>query len=207
MKLDFIMTLQNHGMFEDAIDQTPAKIGFTSAHDNIERIPYFLDYPFTKPDFTFQEHLAAAKRFKPKIAVAPDVEKGLSLDDAIQQADLLSDHADIVIMVPKDVHPSDIPKRFRVGLTMANFGSSAPWFFWEYRDCPSIHVLGGGPHRQLKALEHGLKVDSLDSTALGIHAMYGIWDGICKDAPDGWDYSRRLIKSVSNYCKCLSQYS
>jgi len=203
MNLDFIVTLQNHGEFERAIDNTPAKIGFTSAHSNISRIPYFLDYPFTKRNFTFDEHLTAAKRLKPQIVVSPDVEKGLSLEYAIHQADLLSDHAETVIMVPKTVHPTDIPKRFRVGLTMANFGSSAPWLLWDYRNCESIHVLGGGPHRQLIALEHGLAVDSMDSTSLGIYAMYGVWDLKSKDAPDDWDYSRRLTESVNNYCRHL----
>jgi len=203
MDLDFIVTLQNHGEFERAIDETPAKIGFRSSCDNISRIPYFLDFPFTVPDFTFEDHLAAAERFKPHITVAPDVEKGLSLDEAIYQADLLLDHSDVVIMVPKDVHPVDIPSRFRVGLTMANMGSSAPWLLWDYRNCESIHVLGGGPHRQLIALEHGLAVDSMDSTSLGIYAMYGVWDLKSKDAPDAWDYSRSLTESVNNYCSHL----
>jgi len=203
MHPQFIMTIQNDGDVATAIEKTPAKIGFTSAHSNISRIPYFLDYPFTKSNFTFDEHLTAAKRLKPKIVVAPDVEKGLSLDDAIHQADLLSDHSETVIMVPKSVHPTDIPNRFRVGLTMANFGSSSPWLLWDYKECKSIHILGGSPARQLIAFDYGLRIDSLDSFGLGIEAMFGIWDNKSTDAPDDWDYQKRLIQSINNFCRVV----
>jgi len=199
----FIMTVQNDGDVAAAIADTSAELGYVSSLHNISRTPFFLDYPFTNPDSCFNDHLAAAKRLNPKIAVAPDIEKGLSLSDGLRQADLLSDHADTVVVVPKSVHPSEIPQRFRVGLTMANFGSSAPWTLGDYRDCESIHFLGGPPHRQMIAIEHGLAIDSMDSFALGIQAMYGVWDGKKKDAPSGWDYRRRVTESIRNYCRIL----
>jgi len=199
------MTIQNDGLVAEAIEQTPAEIGFTSDLNNIQRIPHFLDYPFTKPDITFKDHLAAAKRLNPKIAVAPDIEKGLSLEEGIYQADLLLDHAEVVVVVPKSVHPTKVPDRFRVGLTMANFGSNAPWLLWDYRNCQSIHVLGGSPDRQMLAITHGLQVDSLDGFSLGVQAQFGMWDNKCTDAPNGWDYQRRLIESIKNYCDVLQQ--
>jgi len=199
------MTIQNDGLVADAIEQTPAEIGYTSDLDNISRAPHFLDYPFTKPNITFSDHLAAAKRLNPKIAVAPDIEKGLSLEKGIQQADLLLNHAEVVVVVPKSVHPTKVPDRFRIGLTMANFGSNAPWLLWDYRNSTSVHILGGSPHRQLIAIDHGLNVDSLDSFSLGVQAQFGMWDKKCTDAPNGWDYSRRLIESINNYCDVLQQ--
>jgi len=205
MDIDFIMTVQNDGDVAAAIADSPAKLGYVSSLDNIPRIPYFLDYPFTDPDSTFNDHLEAAKALNPDIVVAPDIEKGLSLEDGIHQADRLSDHADIVVVVPKSVHPTDIPDRFRVGLTMANFGSNAPWFLWDYKDCTSIHVLGGPPHRQMVALEHGLPVKSMDSFALGIQSMYGVWNGKKVDAPDHWDYRRRVTESIRNYCRIIEE--
>lgn len=199
----FIMTVQNDGDVAAAIADTPAEMGYVSSLRNISKTPFFLDYPFTDPNSTFDDHLAAAKRLNPKLAVAPDIEKSVSLSDGLYQAELLSDHAETVIVVPKSVHPSKIPQKFRVGLTMANFGSSAPWTLWDYRDCKSIHILGGPPHRQMVALEHGLSVDSMDSFTLGIQAMYGVWDGKKKDAPSDWDYRRRVTESILNYCRIL----
>jgi len=199
---DFIMTVRSDGDVVKAITNTDAYLGYVSSL-NIERKAYFLDYPFTEPNSTFEDHLAAAKRLKPKIAVAPDIEKGLSLEESIDQADALAEHADTVVMVPKSVHPSAVPDRFRTGLTLANYGSDAPWMVWDYQSCSSIHLLGGPPHRQLEVMNYGLKVDSLDGFSLGVYAMWGIWDGKKQQPPEEWDYLKRLEVCIDNYCRIL----
>jgi len=143
--------------------------------------------------------LAAVRQLQPRLTVAPDIEKGRSLQEVTAMADQLQEHADAVVVVPKDVHPTDVPDRFRVGMTLApNFGSTAPWSVWDYRDTGLVHLLGGGPARQLVAKNH-LPVTSLDTAALGKQARFGYWDGVSKDAPDDWDYRRRLAESLRNY--------
>jgi len=201
---DYIMTVRSDGDVAAAIVDTNAKLGYVSTV-SIGRDPYFLDYPFTNPNSSFDEHLAAAKRLKPKITVAPDIEKGLSLSESVEQADQLAEYSDTVVIVPKSVHPSEVPERFRVGLTLANYGSNAPWLIWDYKKCSSIHLLGGPPHRQLEVLNYGLPVDSLDGFSLGVYAMWGIWDGKKQPAPDHWDYKRRVKVCIDNYCDLIKK--
>jgi len=106
--------------------------------------------------------------------------------------------------IPKTCPPTDIPDRFRVGLTVGNFGSMAPWGLYEYASVDSIHVLGGTPNEQMAVVSHGLNVDSMDSYTLGVRAQYGMWDGVAKDAPDGWDYKKRLQESLTNYVQAVN---
>ena len=201
---EYIMTVRSDGDVAAAIVDTDAQLGYVSTV-SIDRNPYFLDYPFTDPDSTFEDHLAAAKQLKPKITVSPDIEKGLSLQESIEQADQLAQYSDTVVVVPKSVHPSEVPSRFRVGLTLANFGSNAPWMIWDYKSCRSIHLLGGPPYRQLEVLNYGLPVDSLDGFSLGVYAMWGIWDGKKQSAPADWDYQKRVKVCIDNYCDRIKQ--
>jgi hypothetical protein len=161
--------------------------------------PQFVDFPFTDPDATFEDHLAVVRETCPTLTVAPDIEKGRTLSDVVNKADRLAQYARDIIVVPKSVHPSEVPDRFRVGVPLADFGSGAPWGAWDYRDCESLHLLGGGPARQFKAARSLRNIDSLDTATLGKAARFGVWDGTTVDAPDGWDYRRRLRQSLDNY--------
>jgi hypothetical protein len=204
MGVDVVMTIKGDGDTATAIRNSPAHIGIESSHTwPFDERPHFVDYPFTDPDATFADHLEAVKRLKPALAVAPDVEKGRETKAVIDQADKLLAHADDVIIVPKDCHPTNIPDRFRVGLTVGSFGSMAPWGVFQYRECESIHILGGTPTQQLAVIDHGLNIDSMDSYTLGVRAQYGLWDGKAKDAPDGWDYQKRLQESLTNYTEAV----
>lgn len=103
----------------------------------------FLDFPFTKPGTSrskFQHHLAVTKEVQPRLVVAPDIEKDLSLKAGLAMADELAKYADTVIVVPKEnAHPGDIPDRFRVGFpSQPDFGTGSPWGVWEYADCDEI---------------------------------------------------------------------
>lgn len=182
-----------------AIDESMARLGVESSNEWVDGYtPKFIDFPFTDPDATFKDHLTVVRETSPALTVAPDIEKGRTLDEVIRKADKLLEYSDAVIVVPKDVHPSTVPNRFRVGVTAADFGSSAPWTVWDYRDCAPVHILGGGPSRQLE-IGHYLTVASVDTATLGKACRFGYWDGVSSDAPDEWDYRRRLRESLNNY--------
>jgi len=205
MTIDVIMTITSRGDTAQAIQESPAHIGMESSHEwPFESSPYFLDYPFTNENATFEDHLAVVKQYNPHITTAPDIENGRELPEVIDMGDELLRYSDNVIIVPKTCHPTDIPDRFRVGLTVGNFGSMAPWGLYEYAHVDSIHILGGTPSEQMAVISHGLNVDSVDSYTLGVRAQYGMWDGVAKDAPDGWDYKRRLKESLTNYVQAVN---
>jgi hypothetical protein len=157
-----------------------------------------IDFPFSTDEAGVEELLAAVREHEPQLAVAPDVEHDWSLPDVVAVADDLREYAETVVIVPKDCHPTDIPDRFRVGLTAGSFGSMAPWGVWEYRDVGPVHVLGGSPSEQLAVGQH-VQVASLDSFTIGQRAQFGMWDDGAKDAPDEMDYYDRLIASLNNY--------
>lgn len=204
MAVTVIMTITGDGDTASAIRDSGAELGIESSKTwPFEFQPYFVDFPFTDSEATFEDHLAAVQTLEPRVTVAPDVERGRALEDVVARADELLEYASDVIVVPKDCHPTEIPDRFRVGLTVGSFGSMAPWGLWDYRDCESIHILGGTPTQQMTVLDHGLNVDSMDSYTLGVRAQYGMWDGVAKDAPDGWDYEKRLKESLDNYVEAV----
>lgn len=202
--IDLIMTISNAGDTAQAILQSPARIGIESSKEwPYDFPPYFLDFPFTDPAAGFDEHLKAVKEYSPKLTVAPDVEKGRKLDRVIRMGNKLLQHSENVILVPKSCHPSNIPDRFRVGLPLANFGSGTPYGIWDYKDCRSVHILGGSPNIQLKIISHLGNVDSVDSYTLGMRAQYGAWDGKAIDAKD-MNYKSRLKLSLNNYSSFLN---
>lgn len=163
----------------------------------------FVDYPFTAPNATVADHIARVKREQPRLTVAPDVEDGITLADAISIGDELHDHADAVILVPKECHPSDIPDRFRPAVATQQFGSGTPWPVWEY-DAP-VHILGGSPAEQLRIGRH-LEVSSVDTSWFVTRCRFGMWDGVSvDDTPDTWDYRRRLRESLDNYAAVWSE--
>jgi hypothetical protein len=119
----------------------------------------------------------------------------------VQKGDRLLDAgADAVVIVPKTVRPQQVPERFRVGVPAADFGSGAPWGVWHYRQCGPVHILGGPPSRQLEIGRH-LRVASVDTATLGKRCRFGTWDRNegAVDAPDGWDYRRRLRHALNEY--------
>lgn len=196
------MTVQGRSQdTTEAIVESGARLGVESGHEWIrDYSPEFIDFPFTDPDATFSDHLRVVKETRPEIAVAPDIEKGRSLSEVVTKATVLSWYADSIIVVPKSVHPSAVPDRFRVGVPLADFGSGAPWSVWDYRDCGPVHLLGGGASRQLRMCEY-LDVASVDTATMGKACRFGYWDGVGEDAPDGWDYKRRLRESLDNYAE------
>jgi len=199
-EVEVYMTVNNGEETAKAIHRSKARVGFEACNGwPLEDTAGFVDWPFTDPDAGFEEHLEVVREHEPKLTTAPDVENGRSLEDVVEMADELNRHAEHVIVVPKDCHPTEIPDRFRVGLTAGRFGSMAPWSVWEYRNVDSVHILGGSPSEQLAIGAHGVSVDSVDSFSLGRRAQFGIWDDGAKDADDDLDYYDRLELSLNNY--------
>jgi hypothetical protein len=202
------MTVKNGDETARAIRSSYAKAGVEAGNGwPLDSAPAFIDWPFTDSDAGFEEHLAKVREYKPQLTVAPDVEDGRTLDDVLPLADKLAEHADDVIIVPKECHPTEIPDQHRVGLTVGRFGSMSPWGVWEYRECESVHILGGSPSEQLEVAQCGVPVASADSFSLGRRAKYGMWDGGAVDAPDSMDYYERLLHSLNNFTKALSDYA
>lgn len=184
-----------------AIADSKAKLGVESTKPWLDgHTPEFVDFPFTNPNATFQDHLNVVKQTEPELTVAPDIEKGRTLTSVVNKADKLLQHANTVVIVPKSVHPSKVPNRFRVGVPLANFGTGAPWGVWDYQNVGPVHLLGGGPARQLRTGAH-LQVASVDTATLGKNARFGMWDEKSQDAPSGMDYRTRLQKSLDNYAE------
>ncbi len=134
----------------------------------------FVDWPFTKPNIPLSErweqHLSVVKQERPRYAVAPDVD-GISLSDALDYADQLSEYARTVIVVPKDVHPSAVPDEYRVGMPCQERFGPAPWQWTDYQDCKEVHLLGGSPSKHHEIRKYFVSVCSLD-TASVVRAAY-----------------------------------
>lgn len=184
-----------------AICRSRARFGVESGQDYLDGYcPRFVDFPFTDPDATFADHLEVVRQTAPELTVAPDVEKGRTLEEVVKKADRLLTYSQSVIIVPKSVHPSEVPDRFRVGVPLADFGSDAPWSVWDYHDCGELHLLGGGPARQLNVRDHApAPIASVDTATLGKCCRFGWWDGVSCDAPEGMDYRERLEASLNHY--------
>lgn len=166
----------------EAIARSKGKLGIESGNtcpDGFELS--FVDYPFTKEDVGFEDHIEKVKRFEPELAVSPDIEKGRTLEEAIRLGDRLLEHADDVVIVPKTVRPEKVPERFVVGYANATFGSDDTFNSWRhYQEADRIHILGGTPLRQQKMagkIGEG-RIFSVDTASFQIDAKYGgVWTG------------------------------
>lgn len=159
----------------------------------------FIDWPFLEDDFSFSAHLNAVKNHNPTYAVAPDIREPEDFRDVIDKADRLRQHAETVIVVPKGVKPAQIPSRFRVGLPAQDRFGGVPWPVWDYRNCESVHILGGSPSRQ-NELSHYVAVDSVDTASPLKAAQFGsVWDG--KWQEKGHNYYDRIERSMGNLLK------
>lgn len=171
-------TVQGGTRSSEVVAESPALLGFESAQSRppADLAVEFVDFPFTDESASYADHLAVVEREQPRIAVAPDVEAGRDPATVYEQADELAESADVVVVVPKAIHPTDVPDRFRVGVPLANFGSDAPHAWPEYRDAGDLHLLGGSPTLQLEAGRYLPNVASVDGAAIFKGAEMGnLW--------------------------------
>jgi len=199
MAVDVYMTTEGSTDTTAAIRASKARLGIRSDIAGRATGAEFIDFPFTDPRATFSSHLEIVKAVRPALAVAPDVEKGRSLDEAVAMGDELLLYADDVIVVPKTVRPGEIPSRFRVGVPTAKFGTSAPWGLFEYVGTGPVHVLGGPPGDQLE-VGKTLPVASVDTSTLSQRARFGTYDrdrGAINSPNPEWDYRKRLEHALN----------
>lgn len=166
----------------------------------------FLDWPFDKPyQNWWNKHLARVRRNRPKIVVAPDIQEGTSPESVYEKGDrLLERGAEVVVVVPKDIRPSEVPDKFRVGLPFAKrFGAGGVSFsdrLWQddsgqqatltgdvvrpdhnvlddFFNVGDVHVLGGAPHDQLRLRKFPIDIQSLDTSRPWTYASRGrrVW--------------------------------
>lgn len=201
MVVDVYMTTEGSSDTTAAIRASKAKLGIRSDIAGRATGAEFIDFPFTNPQATFRSHLRVVQAVQPELTVAPDVEKGRTLDEAVEMGDELLQYADDVIIVPKTVRPGEVPDRFRVGVPTAKFGTSAPWGLFEYLDTGPVHVLGGPPGDQLE-VGKTLPVASVDTSTLSQRARFGTYDrdrGAVDSPNPSWDYRQRLEYALNEY--------
>lgn len=134
----------------------------------------FVDFPFTQETQEFGDHRDVVAEIEPALTVAPDIERGRDPETVYEQARELEEYARDVIVVPKNIHPTNVPDCFRVGLPLAAFGSDDKWQITDYHGCESVHLLGGSPIDQLRTIKLlGGSVDSTDSAAVFKSASVG----------------------------------
>lgn len=208
--MDLITTLASHSSKDPlkTVKKSPAILGIEASYNLRDPQLDFVDYPFTKDNFGFEEHLQVVKEVKPKYTVAPDVEKGLKLKEAIRMADQLQDHAENVIMVPKCVKPEDIPDRFVVGYpNQPKFGSNGNNMLYDFQKAERIHILGGSPTRIFQALHYlGKKSVSCDTSSIWTAGSYGkVWTGGSWTERPDLEYYERVLRSLQNFKKELEE--
>ena len=199
--VDVIVTSSGGQDMPRAAYRGGALVGINSSEERPpDEIPVeFVDWPFLEDDFDFDAHLDVVKREEPKYAVAPDISDSDKFDSSICKADRLARYAETVIVVPKAVKPSRVPSRFRVGLPAQDRFGGVPWPVWEYRNCNSVHILGGSPTRQFE-LSHYANVHSVDTASPLKAAKFGdVWDE--KWTEEGWNYYDRIEQSMLNLLK------
>jgi len=154
----------------------------------------FLDIDWNNYDFG--RHLEAAKETKPLITIAQDVEDRSKLSQTLDQAYILKEYCDHVLIVPKDVTLStdleeQIPKDFLFGFSVpTKYGGTNidPMFFKR-----PTHLLGGRPEVQ-RALAEKMPVFSIDGNRFTLDASFG----------DYFDGERFRPHPVGGYRNCIS---
>lgn len=196
--IDVIVTACDGDDMPRAAYRGGALVGMASSKTRPpDEIPIeFIDWPFLEDDPSFENHLDVVKRENPTYAVAPDISDASDREETLRKADILNQHAETVIVVPKGVKPDQVPPRFRVGMPAQDRFGGVPWPVWDYRNCDSVHILGGSPNRQ-QELSHYVNVDSLDTASPLKAAKFGnVWDGKWQES--SFNYYDRIEESMWN---------
>jgi len=156
----------------------------------------FLDIDWK--NYSFETHLAAAKRTLPDTTVARDVLDANELDQVLGQAAILKRYAKNVVVVPKDKRLSDrllsvIPTEFILGYSVpTRYGGTD--ISVEAFDGRPVHLLGGRPDVQ-RRLANCLNVVSLDTNRFTLDAAYG----------DYFDGEKFRPHPIGGYVRCIEE--
>jgi hypothetical protein len=168
----------------------------------------FLDIQWK--DYSFKQHLRAAKDTKPLITVARDVEKLRHLPAILDEAFELLQHATHVVIVPKDIKlrgdlENTIPPVFLLGYSVPTRygGTKVPMTAFKR----PVHLLGGRPDVQRKLAEK-LTVFSMDCNRFTLDAAFGdYFDGrLFRPHPKG-GYEQCIKDSLRNINKIWKSYN
>jgi hypothetical protein len=153
----------------------------------------FLDIHWKQ--YCFASHLSAAKRTRPHITVARDIEDIGLLDEILCEAQQLRRYARHVVIVPKDPRlgrrmESRIPKDFLLGYSCPTRygGTTIP----PDRFIRPVHILGGRPDVQ-RRLADAMPVYSFDCNRFTLDAAFGYF----------FDGQRFRLLEVDDYEACI----
>lgn len=167
----------------------------------------FLDIDWK--NYCFDSHLAAAKRSRPYLTVARDVEDLSQIDQVLREASKLQKFVTRIVIVPKDPRLEGqlhrvIPNEFVLGYSVpTRYGGTKikpEAFEW------SVHLLGGRPDVQ-RRLADSMPVVSMDCNRFTLDARFGdFFDGQkFRPHPSG-GYEKCLTDSISNIGALWSDY-
>jgi hypothetical protein len=153
----------------------------------------FLDIDWK--NYNFKRHLRATSSTRPLLTVARDVEKTSDLPAVLDQAEALAEHADQVIIVPKDpalgpMLQDVIPDFFLLGYSVPSRygGTSIPPSCFRR----AVHLLGGRPDVQ-RRLANLMPVVSFDCNRFTLDAAFG----------DFFDGDRFRPHPLGGYDRCV----
>lgn len=154
----------------------------------------FLDIDWK--NYSFRQHLAAAKMTRPTLTVACDIIDMRQLDQTLDQAHELARFCERVVIVPKAIELADymdevIPPCFTLGFSVPTRygGTTLPYRAFSR----PVHLLGGRPDVQRSLAKH-LTVESLDCNRFTLDARFG----------DYFDGSSFRPHPIGGYERCIS---
>jgi len=156
-------------------------LGFRSDQSLGDFLARFIDVDYKKPDF--EKHLAVVARHRPTYATVPDLsEKKVSEQDvarALEQAEQLQHHCEIVLIVPKlSGHIDMLPSHVAIGYSVPSQYGGASYPLWELAG-RRVHLLGGSPKKQMQVFLHLSAIATVISAdgnyAQKMAVQYGEW--------------------------------
>ena len=160
-------------------------------------------------NYSFAKHLAAVQLVHPKLTVARDIIDIKNIDAVLEEAEMLSQFCENVIIVPKDkrlsfIMESLIPKKFILGYSVPTKygGTQIPPNCFKR----PVHLLGGRPDVQRK-LANEMEVASFDCNRFTFDAAYGdYFDGeTFRPHPTG-GYASCIEDSIKNINMLWANY-
>lgn len=159
----------------------------------------FLDIHWKR--YSFSRHIAAAKRLRPYMTVARDIECVSQLEAILDEAAQLAEHATHVVLVPKDPvlegrFDELLPRQYVLGYSVpTKYGGTA---LAPHNFSRPVHLLGGRPDVQIR-YARSMPVVSVDCNRFTLDAAFGdYFDGeIFRPHPEG-GYERCLRDSIRN---------
>lgn len=148
-------------------------------------------------NYKFIKHLHAAKATRPLLTVARDIENIDQLGQILDEAYELLEHADKVVIVPKDPRLQDcmddlIPPEFILGFSVPTRYGGTTISTSAFRR--PVHLLGGRPDVQ-RRLAREMPVTSWDCNRFTLDAGFG----------DYFDGERFRPHPLGGYERCLEE--